>query len=118
MTTATAGRKTTSKGKDTRLFARISTRDKSLIEKAAVIAGQSVATFVVTQARAAAMRMVNEDSVIRLGQEESRRLVEALLSPPTAPTAAMRKAMREYRKSVTSDVNPDSPTYRQSVALW
>ena len=118
MTTALAPRKTTRGGKDTRLFARISRQDKALIEQAAVIAGQSAGTFVVTQARAAAERVVNEHDVIRLTREESRRFVEALLSPPRPPTAAMRKAMREYRRSVISDVNPDSPTYRQSVALW
>lgn len=118
MATATANRKPRAKAKDTRLFARISSDDKRLIEEAAAISGQSAAAFVLDQARSAARQMVHEQSVIRLNAEESRRLVEALLAPPKPPTAAMKRALKEYRARVISDVNPDSPTYRQSVALW
>ena len=118
MPSATASRKGKQTGKDTRFFARVSSGDKRLIEKAAAVTGQSVGAFVIAQAREAATRLVDEHNVIRLNKEESRRLVKALLAPPKPPTAAMKKAMREYRKSVISDVNPDSPTYRRSVALW
>jgi len=118
MATATAPRKAKQAGKDTRVFARISSRDKRLIEKAAAVAGQSVGAFVIAQARTAAAELLENHSVIRLNREDSRRLVEALLAPPKPPTAAMKKAMKAYRKSVISDVNPDSPTYRRSVALW
>ena len=104
--------------KGERLVARISRPDKVLIEKGAAIAGQSVANFVISLARSAAEELVTEGQVIRLNRVESRRLVEALLEPPKPPTATMKKAMKSYRKSVISDVNPDSPTYRRSVALW
>jgi uncharacterized protein (DUF1778 family) len=118
MPSATASRKGKQTGKDARFFARVSSGDKRLIEKAAAVTGQSVGAFVMAQAREAATRLVDEHNVIRLNKEESRRLVKALLAPPKPPTAAMKKAMKEYRKSVISDVNPDSPTYRRSVALW
>ena len=98
-------------------MARISRVDKALIEKGAAIAGQSVANFVVSRARSAAEELVKEGRAIRLSREDSRRVIEALLNPKP-PTTAMKKAMKEYRESVISDVNPDSSTYRQSVALW
>ena len=46
--------------------------------------------------------------VIRLNAEESRRLIDALLAPPRPPTAAMKRAMKQYRETVISDVNPNS----------
>ncbi len=106
-----------SRTKEDRLVARISRMDKALIEKGAAIAGQSVAHFVVSRARSAAKELVQERRAIRLNREDSRRVIEALLNPKP-PTAAMKKAMKKYRESVISDVNPDSPTYRRSVALW
>jgi uncharacterized protein (DUF1778 family) len=118
MPSAATSRKPKQTGKDTRIFARVSSPDKRLIEKAAALSGQSVGAFVVAQARNAASELIEEHAVIRLNREESRRLVKALLAPPRPPTAAMKKAMREYRKSVLSDVKPDSPTFRRSVALW
>lgn len=96
------------KVKDTRLFARVSTADKRLIEKAAALSGQSVGAFVLAQARSAATELIEEHSVIKLNREESRRLVEALLEPPKPPTKAFLKAMKEYRETVISDVNPNS----------
>ena len=118
MPVATKKKPAPSRAKKKRLVARISQLDKALIEKGAAIAGESVANFVVSRARSAAEELVQEGKVIRLNREESRRLVAALLAPPKPPSAAMKKAMKEYRKSVISDVNPDSPTYRRSVALW
>ena len=118
MPSATASRKGKQTGKDTRFFARVSSGDKRLIEKAAAVTGQSVGAFVIAQAREAATRLVDDHYVIRLTKVESRRLVKALLAPPHPPTPARKKAMERYRQSVISDVNPDSPTYRQSVALW
>ena len=118
MPSATASRKGKQTAKDTRFFARVSSGDKRLIEKAAAVTGQSVGAFVIAQAREAATRLVDDHHVIRLNKVESRRLVKVLLTPTRPPTTAMKKAMEEYRKSVISDVNPDSPTYLRSVALW
>jgi uncharacterized protein (DUF1778 family) len=109
MTTSVAPQKTPSKGKDTRFFARISTVDKALIEEAADIVGQSTATFVISKAREAATQLLNGQNVIRLNREESRRVVNTLLSPPKPPTQAFLKALKEYRETVISDVNPNSP---------
>ena len=108
MPSAAVARKAKPTGKDTRFFARVSSGDKRLIEKAAAVTGQSVGAFVIAQAREAATRVVEEGNVIRLNKEESRRLVKASACSPKPPTAAMKKGMKEYRKSVISDVNLDS----------
>lgn len=107
MPSAAVARKAKPTGKDTRFFARVSSGDKRLIEKAAAVTGQSVGAFVIAQAREAATRLVEERNVIRLNKEESRRLVRALLNPKP-PSKAFLKAMKEYRETVISDVNPNS----------
>jgi uncharacterized protein (DUF1778 family) len=109
MALLTPSRKTAASGKDSRFFARISSADKNLIEEAAAIVGQSAATFVITQARQVASRLLQEENVIRLNEAESRRVVAALLAPPKPPTQAFREALADYRSTVISDVNPDSP---------
>jgi uncharacterized protein (DUF1778 family) len=93
--------------KEDRLVARVSRADKELIERGAEVAGISVANFVISHARSAAEALIREDDVIRLTAEESRRLMDALLAPPSPPTAAAKKALRRYRQTVLSDVNPD-----------
>ena len=102
--------------KGERLVARVTRADKELIERGAEVAGQSVANFVISHARSAAESLIREEAVIRLTVEESRRLIEVLLAPATPPTAAAIKALKRYRESVISDVNPVSPTYRKSAA--
>lgn len=87
--------------KDDRLVARINPEDKAVIERAAALEGLSVASFVVSHARSAAVRTVEEHERIRLNDRESRSFVEALLASPRKPPAAARKAFADYRDSVT-----------------
>lgn len=87
-----------------RLVARITPADKALIERAATRSGQSVASFVVSVARTAAAETLATHERIELNAEQSRRFVEALLAPPRAPSARMKRAMRLYRRTVTSNV--------------
>lgn len=96
------------RAKEDRLVARISHTDKELIERGAMVAGISVANFVITHARAAAEVLIREDGVIRLSAEESRKLMDVLLAPPSPPTAAAKKTLLRYQQSVMSDVNPAS----------
>lgn len=96
------------RAKEDRLVARVSRADKELIERGAMVAGISVANFVISHARSAAEVLIREDGVIRLTAEESRQLMDALLAPPTSPTAAAKKALARYKQSVLSDVNPAS----------
>ncbi len=114
MATLSATRNSGVKGKDTRFFARISTLDRHLIEEAAAVTGQSVTSFVVSQARKAASEVLEHRNIIQLNKEESRRLMGALLSPAQTPTARMRRALSRYRKTVISDVNPPTPKVSKS----
>jgi uncharacterized protein (DUF1778 family) len=84
-----------------RLVARISPEDKALLERAAGLEGTSVAAFIVGHGRAAAQEIVRQHETIRLDQAESRRFVEALLAPVSAPTPRMKSALALYRDTVT-----------------
>jgi uncharacterized protein (DUF1778 family) len=88
-----------------RLVARVTAEDKAIISQAAAIAGQSVGSFVLSEARKAAVQTLETRQRILLNAEQSRRLVEALLAPPRPPTRRMKRALEIYRKTVISDVN-------------
>ena len=90
--------------KSGRLVARVSEVDKAIIVKAAALAGQSVGSFVIIQARMAALETVEAHDRIALNAEQSRRFVDALLTKPVAPTKRMLEAMRLSRARVSSDV--------------
>lgn len=97
--------KPTRTAKSGRLVARVSGVDKAIIVKAAALAGQSVGSFVVSQARKAALETVESHDRVVLNAEQSRRFVEALLAKPAEPTARMREAMKLSRAKVTSDLD-------------
>jgi uncharacterized protein (DUF1778 family) len=87
-----------------RLVARVTVDDKAVIAHAAALAGQSVGSFVVAEARKAALQTIETCERIVLNAEESRRFVEALLAPPRPPTERMKRSLKLYRKTVISDV--------------
>ena len=83
-----------------RLVIRVTALDKTLVERAAELERCTVASFVMSHAKAAAKKVVHEHSAIRLNQTESRRFVAALLAPTKAPTRRMREAISLYRRTV------------------
>lgn len=87
--------------KSDRLVARVTPEDKVLLERAAVLKGCSVGTFVVLHVRAAAEKVVEEHETIRLNVKQSQHFVEALLAPPRRPTKRMREALALYHKTVS-----------------
>lgn len=91
--------------KGDRLVARISADDKALIARAAALSGQSVGSFVLAQARQAALRAVEARERIALNAAQSRRLAEALLAPPRPASPALREAARAYRTTVKSNLD-------------
>ena len=91
--------------KGERLVARISPDDKTIIARAAALIGQSVASFVLTQARQAALDTLETHERIVLNAAQSRRFVEALLAPPRPPSPALVAAARAYRATVKSDLD-------------
>ena len=88
-----------------RLVARVTAEDKAIISQAAAIAGQSVGSFILSEARKAAVQTLEPRQRILLNAEQSRRLVEALLAPPRPPTPRMIAAMRAYKATVKSDLD-------------
>lgn len=87
--------------RSSRLVARLSEEDKALLEQAAGLEGCSVAAFVVTRVREAALEVVQRHETVKLNQTESRRFVAALLAPPKAPTKRMKAGLALHRNSVT-----------------
>jgi uncharacterized protein (DUF1778 family) len=92
----------TEERKTSRLVARVSPRDKDLLERAAAFEGRTVAVFVVSHAVAKAERLIEQREVICLTAAESRRFVERLLAPPSKPPQTARRALAEYRRRVVN----------------
>jgi uncharacterized protein (DUF1778 family) len=84
-----------------RLVARISPDDKVLLERAAILEGSSLASFVVSHIRTVAAEVIRQHETIQLNREESERFLKALTAPPAKPTARMARALELYRKTVT-----------------
>jgi uncharacterized protein (DUF1778 family) len=80
-----------------RLEARISREQKKLFQKAAELQGRTVTEFVVSSAQEAAMRAIEERTVMRLSERDREVFVSALLSP-TVPTGRLAKAARRYKR--------------------
>jgi len=88
--------------KTQRFVARVTDTDRLLFKQAATLEGRSMATFIISHGREAAQQVIQKSSQIQLDAEQSRRFVEALLTPPPPPTPALTRAMARYRRDVTS----------------
>lgn len=87
--------------KSTRIETRATLQQKQLIELAASYQGRSVSEFVVGHAEAAAKQVIQEYERLHLNREQSRVLVDALLSPKR-PNTSLRDAAKRHQKQVTS----------------
>lgn len=76
-----------------RLEARLPADVHALLKRAAEIQGRTVTDFVVTAAREAACRAIDENEILRLSVEDQRQIAEAILHPP-APAPALRRAFK------------------------
>jgi uncharacterized protein (DUF1778 family) len=74
-----------------RLEARLPADVHALLKRAAELQGRSLTDFVVTAAREAAQRAIEETEILRLSLEDQRRIAAAVLDPPE-PTPALRRA--------------------------
>jgi uncharacterized protein (DUF1778 family) len=77
-----------------RLDARVSEKEKDLIETAAGLRGVSVTDFLRTSVTDAAHRIIHENEVLVLAERSRKIFVEALLNPPKANAAALAAAKR------------------------
>ena len=80
-----------------RLEARLPADVHVLLKRAAEIEGRTLTDFVITAARDAACRTIEQTEMLRLSAEDQRRFARAILNPP-APNAALRRAARRYRE--------------------
>ncbi len=80
-----------------RLEARLPTNVHALLKRAAEIEGRTLTDFVVSAARAAATRTIEQAEIIRLSIEDQRLIAKALLNPPE-PTRALKRAFQRRRE--------------------
>jgi uncharacterized protein (DUF1778 family) len=80
-----------------RLEARLPADVHAMLKRAAEIQGRTLTDFVVSSAREAACRTIEETEVLRLSAEDQSRFADALLNPP-APAAALKRAARRRRE--------------------
>jgi uncharacterized protein (DUF1778 family) len=67
------------------------------LKRAAEIEGRTPTDFVVSAAREAARRTIEETEIIQLSVEDQRQIAVALLNPPE-PTPALKKAFQRRRE--------------------
>jgi uncharacterized protein (DUF1778 family) len=80
-----------------RLEARLPADVHALLKRAAEIQGRTLTDFVVTAARDAACRTIEETGILRLSVEDQRQIAEAILNPPE-PAPALRRAFKRRKK--------------------
>ena len=85
-----------------RLEARVSQKQKKLIQHAADLAGRSLTDFILGASQEAANKVIREHEVITLTVQESKHFVNVLINPPT-PNSALQKAAKRYRDFFKQD---------------
>lgn len=88
------------KAETERLATRIRPEDKRLIAKAASLSGVSVSAFVKMQLREAALKVIEQEQVIKLDAEDSLKFVEALLATPKGAPSEFKEAMELHDRLV------------------
>ena len=84
---------------DISLEIQVSTDQKSLIEEAAAISGQPIASFTVSAAIEAARRVVQGQRAIRLSPRDWDRFLNLLDNPPE-PNDRLKRAVAHYKDDV------------------
>lgn len=96
--TATIARPSRGRLRDQRLETRVTSEQKTLVERAAALQGQTVTDFVLASVQSAARRAIEEHQQFELSEHDSKAFVEALLDP--APVNdRLRETVRRYREA-------------------
>jgi uncharacterized protein (DUF1778 family) len=85
-----------------RLEARLPSEVHALLKRAAEIQGRTLTDFVVTAAREAACRTIEEAEIIRVSLEDQQEIARSILEPP-APTPALKRAFRRRRALISGE---------------
>ncbi len=78
---------------------RLSADEKGLVEQAADLSGQPVASFVAGAVLDAARKLLDEHCIIRLSNRDRDRLFELLENPPE-PNERLKAAARWHKENV------------------
>ena len=82
-----------------RITARVSTNVRTTLEQAAELLGSTVNQFVVQMAYQEAQRLLERESVIRLSQTDSRKILSLLDNPPK-PNKKLKDAVKAFKAKV------------------
>jgi uncharacterized protein (DUF1778 family) len=93
---------TSDKARGARLEARVSSAQKALFQRAALLSTRTLSEFVVASAQEAATRIIQEHEAIRLSRADQIAFVSALLDPPE-PSARLLQAAAKYRAQMGTD---------------
>lgn len=88
--------------KSERFDVRLTPRQKQILELAAQALGQSLTSFVLSSTLERALQLVREQTVTALSRRDWQTIQNLIASPP-APTPALQKGVKRYRKQVRSD---------------
>lgn len=89
------------RSKPERLEARLTREQKELLQRAADLEGRTLTDFVVSHAQEAAVRTIEEHTIIKLSREDSIALMNSLLNPPDLqPDAPLARAISRYKESM------------------
>ncbi|MFS8977484.1 type II toxin-antitoxin system TacA family antitoxin [Cupriavidus necator] len=80
-----------------RFEARLSAEAHALIKRAAELEGRSMTDFVLTAARDAARRTIENADIIALSLADQESFANALMAPPQAGAALERAAVRRRK---------------------
>lgn len=83
-----------------RLDARLTAKERTVIQRAADISGRSLSEFVIHAAHQAALLEIEHQVVLRLSERDSDTLAAALDAEPAEPTAAFKRAVAMRNKIV------------------
>ncbi|MEH1787006.1 DUF1778 domain-containing protein [Nostoc sp.] len=84
-----------------RLEARLTREQKQLLQQAADLEGRTVTDFVVSHAQEAAVRTIEEHTIIKLSREDSIAFIDSLINPPALqPDAPLARAISRYQESM------------------
>jgi uncharacterized protein (DUF1778 family) len=83
----------------TRITARVSENVRVTLEQAAELLGSTVNQFVAQTAYQEAQRVIERESVIRLSQQDARKILSLLDNPPK-PNKQLKKAVKAFKGAV------------------
>ena len=81
-----------------RIEARVSLEVKALIQKAVDIEGGTLTDFISKSAQTAAQNVIESHQTLKLGIEDSRAFVDAILNPKE-PNDALKAAVKRYKET-------------------